>query len=263
MKIPSSAQISLSTVARVLFVLPGVTVCLLILLAFTFYMSDQPSYFTPWHQEQNILDGCRHVYLDMGTNMWDLKLLLCLTQRCPDKKSVPAGAIPYVWDVAHIWQILWFKSIQVTHHKPNQRLRPGAVCSVGWEPNPAHTHLLKSLEDSYNRCGWKVRSENALRVLLLLLLLSSLLHTKTKHFLTSGIHIEFYDHNCVTPDAPGENPHRDRSGWSLPWKPFQEWRLSLGGRWSVLKTPLGIKLSRSSWVVRFLLFLLLLEAKRI
>ena len=99
MKIPSSAQISLSTVARVLFVLPGVTVCLLILLAFAFNMS---SYFAPWHQEQNIRDGCRHVYLDMGTNMWDLKQLLCLTQRYPDKKSVPAGAIPYVWDVAHI-----------------------------------------------------------------------------------------------------------------------------------------------------------------
>ena len=73
MKIPNSAQISLSTVARVLPVLQGVTVCLLILLAFTFNLSDQPSYFTPWHHEQNILDGCRHVYLDMGTNMWDLK----------------------------------------------------------------------------------------------------------------------------------------------------------------------------------------------
>ena len=47
--------------------------------------------------------------------------------------------------------------------KSNQtklRVRPGAVCSVGWEPNPAHTPVLERLEDSYNRCGWKVADEN-------------------------------------------------------------------------------------------------------
>ena len=35
-------------------------------------------------------------------------------------------------------------------------MRPGAVCAVGWEPNPAHTPVLKRVEDAYNRCGWKV-----------------------------------------------------------------------------------------------------------
>ena len=40
------------------------------------------------------------------------------------------------------------------------RVRPGAVCSVGWEPNPAHTPVLERLEDSYNSCGWKVADEN-------------------------------------------------------------------------------------------------------
>ena len=36
------------------------------------------------------------------------------------------------------------------------RLRSGSVCAVGWEPNPAHTPALVSLEEAYNRCGWKV-----------------------------------------------------------------------------------------------------------
>ena len=36
------------------------------------------------------------------------------------------------------------------------RLRPGAVCAVGWEPNPAHTQVLVRLEEAYNKCGWKV-----------------------------------------------------------------------------------------------------------
>jgi len=37
------------------------------------------------------------------------------------------------------------------------RLRVGAVCAVGWEPNPAHTQVLVGLEEAYNKCGWKVK----------------------------------------------------------------------------------------------------------
>ena len=29
------------------------------------------------------------------------------------------------------------------------------VCAVGWEPNPAHTALLKRLEKRYNECGFR------------------------------------------------------------------------------------------------------------
>ena len=32
---------------------------------------------------------------------------------------------------------------------------PVQVCAVGWEPNPAHTELLKKLEKSYNDCGFR------------------------------------------------------------------------------------------------------------
>ena len=77
---------SLPIAARVLPLLGAV--CLLIVLALAFSPSTfssstfqppasmgftSPPYFAPW-REQNILDGCHHVYLDMGTNMWGLKL---------------------------------------------------------------------------------------------------------------------------------------------------------------------------------------------
>ena len=29
------------------------------------------------------------------------------------------------------------------------------MCAVGWEPNPAHTALLKRLEKRYNECGFR------------------------------------------------------------------------------------------------------------
>ncbi len=30
------------------------------------------------------------------------------------------------------------------------------VCTVGFEPNPTHTPVLKTLEDAYRTCGWRV-----------------------------------------------------------------------------------------------------------
>ena len=74
---------SLQTAARVLPLLGAV--CLFVVLAFTFspintFKSDStsltnpPFYIDDTPLRQNILDGCHHVYLDMGTNMWGLKL---------------------------------------------------------------------------------------------------------------------------------------------------------------------------------------------
>ena len=67
---------SLPVAARVLPLLGAV--CLLIVLALTFSPSTfqpppsigltSPPYSSAW-SKQNILDGCHHVYLDMGTNM--------------------------------------------------------------------------------------------------------------------------------------------------------------------------------------------------
>ena len=51
--------------------------------------------------------------------------------------------------------------IKQTAKKPeNAKLRAGAVCAVGWEPNPDFTPVLAKLEEAYNRCGWKVNDDD-------------------------------------------------------------------------------------------------------
>ena len=68
---------SLPIVARVLPLLGGVLLLVVLALAFspsTFQSATmaRPPYSAPWEQnsiESNILDGCHHVYLDMGSNM--------------------------------------------------------------------------------------------------------------------------------------------------------------------------------------------------
>ena len=70
---------SLPIVARVLPLLGGVLLLVVLALAFspsTFQSATmaRPPYSAPWSLEQNgiesnILDGCHHVYLDMGSNM--------------------------------------------------------------------------------------------------------------------------------------------------------------------------------------------------
>ena len=31
------------------------------------------------------------------------------------------------------------------------------VCAVGFEPNPKHSKILKDLQNSYKKCGWKAK----------------------------------------------------------------------------------------------------------
>jgi len=136
---------SLPVAVRVLPLLGAV--CLLIVLALTFSPSTlqptsigltSPPYFAPWLVEKkNILDGCHHVYLDMGTNIG------IQIRKVYEPELFPNAAMLPIFD---------------KYFGPKaSRLRPGAVCSVGWEPNPVHTPVLASLEDAYNRCGWKVK----------------------------------------------------------------------------------------------------------
>ena len=53
--------------------------------------------------------------------VWVYKHNFHLTQRHPDKKSVRAKPIPQCRDVAHIWQVLWSKRVQVTEWTPQMR----------------------------------------------------------------------------------------------------------------------------------------------
>jgi len=140
------AQMSSRMASRVVQVVGAV--CLLIVLALT--LSPYKRIFQPaasidltklfhFHSElkPNILDGCRHVYLDMGSNQGIQIRKLYEPQLFPGAPILP----------------IFYK-----YFGPQaSRLRAGTVCAVGWEPNPAHIPVLARLEEAYNRCGWKVK----------------------------------------------------------------------------------------------------------
>ena len=100
-----SDQMSLKEAARVLPLLGGVLLLVVLALAFSTSTSQsdtfsntmtRPPFSAPWSKakllpreqnsnQPNILDGCHHVYLDMGSNMWDTK------QRTTSISSNPRG----------------------------------------------------------------------------------------------------------------------------------------------------------------------------
>jgi len=93
------------------------------------YIVEEKAQFT------NPLDGCRHVYLDMGTNTGIQIRKLYEPSLFPDA---------YVFPVFDKY-----------FGPPTTRDRQ-SICSVGWEPNPEFTEDLTKLENSYKKCGWKV-----------------------------------------------------------------------------------------------------------
>ena len=83
--------------------------------------------------EINELDGCYHVYLDLGSNIGN---------------QVRKVYEPHLFINA---------SILPTFDKyfGNANSRQNLVCAIGFEPNPHHTTVLKSLQYAYENCGWK------------------------------------------------------------------------------------------------------------
>lgn len=88
---------------------------------------------------ENILDGCYHVYLDVGSNIG------VQIRKLYEPKMYPRAQVHIIFD-SH------FGSIEDRRHASGQM-----VCAVGFEPNPHHTQYLKEVESSYNKCGWRVK----------------------------------------------------------------------------------------------------------
>jgi len=86
-------------------------------------------------ESKNFLDGCRHVYLDMGTNIGIQIRKLYEPHLFPDALVLP------IFDK-------FFGPIG------ERDLR--SICSVGFEPNPMHNDVLRDLEEKYQTCGWRV-----------------------------------------------------------------------------------------------------------
>ncbi|XP_059086072.1 uncharacterized protein LOC131882819 [Tigriopus californicus] len=86
------------------------------------------------HQSRNILDGCRYVYLDVGSNVGIQVRKLFEPDLYPDA--------------------LVHKVFNEAFGNPRDL---SVICSVGFEPNPNHSKKLSQIEKHYAKCGWNAR----------------------------------------------------------------------------------------------------------
>jgi len=96
------------------------------------YKDEYPS-------ERNELDGCYHVFLDVGSNI--------------------GNTVRKVYE-PHLFINATFLSIFEKYFGDDNSRQIGGehtVCAVGFEPNPKHSKWLKDLQNAYEKCGWKAK----------------------------------------------------------------------------------------------------------
>ena len=86
--------------------------------------------------KENELDGCYHVYLDVGSNIG------IQVRKLFEPGLYPDAPVLKVFD---------------DHFGPVEYKgrRQDTVCAVGFEPNPRHTPVLKTIEEAHKSCGWR------------------------------------------------------------------------------------------------------------
>jgi len=84
---------------------------------------------------KNFLDGCRHVYLDMGTNTG------IQIRKLYEPHLFPNASVLPIFD---------------KFFGPQGERDLGSICTVGFEPNIMHNDVLLELEEQYQGCGWQV-----------------------------------------------------------------------------------------------------------
>ena len=87
---------------------------------------------------KNMLDGCYHVYLDVGSNIG---------------VQVRKLYEPDLYPEADVHGIFNSQFGPIEERALDRKI----ICAVGFEPNPHHTEYLKQVESSYKKCGWNVR----------------------------------------------------------------------------------------------------------
>lgn len=86
--------------------------------------------------DPHFLDGCFHVYLDVGSNVG------IQVRKLFEPRLYPGSQV--------------LSTFNQLFGPPSERNR-STLCAVGFEPNPAHEARLKEIEAAYRRCGWPVR----------------------------------------------------------------------------------------------------------
>ena len=89
--------------------------------------------------QENILDGCQHVYIDLGTNIG---------------VQIRKLYEPHLYPNAPVLSL--FKELFGNHTHE--------VCSVGFEANPLHTSYLREFENYCLRRNWRVKIFTSLAV---------------------------------------------------------------------------------------------------
>ena len=90
---------------------------------------------------ENILNGCYHVYLDVGSNIG------VQVRKLFEPEIYPGASVHSIFNKN-------FGSIEQRRKAYSENGQ--IVCAVGFEPNHHHTQYLKEVESSYNNCGWRV-----------------------------------------------------------------------------------------------------------
>ena len=131
-------------------ILNTVTFVLLFLSLYTVYhgntnkqfLENNKSRFKENRFKENILDGCYHVYLDVGSNIG------IQIRKLFEPEKYPNATVHSIFNQN-------FGSIEERRH--NSLEDGSAICAVGFEPNSHHTSYLKKIESAYQNCGWNVK----------------------------------------------------------------------------------------------------------
>ena len=108
--------------------------CFVLLVLYAFIRRENAN-------NQNLLDGCYHVYLDVGSNIGIQIRKLFEPEKYPDA---------YVHSIFNSN----FGTIEERRRAGSEDGR--VVCAVGFEPNSHHSQYLKEVESAYTKCGWRV-----------------------------------------------------------------------------------------------------------
>ena len=129
---------------KTFIILSTFAISLLFLSLYTVYSRITNKQYLENNQKlkENILDGCYHVYLDVGSNIGIQIRKLFEPEKYPDATV----------------HSIFNQNFGKVQERRNHNLKDGsAICAVGFEPNSHHTSYLKEIEASYQKCGWNVK----------------------------------------------------------------------------------------------------------
>ena len=92
-----------------------------------------------WHNQRVLGDGCRMIFLDVGSN---IAMHVCFLYE------------PELYKPRHPYDDIFDQEFGVERSKAPD----GTYCAIGFEPNPAHRDRHQKLAEAYARMGWRYRA---------------------------------------------------------------------------------------------------------